>query len=365
MPKLDQLDKIVPKASRALRRMNTEVEVGKAIRDNLKGVSAAELFTNTDSSGCTLRQSLCDRKRKNKEDPHNHPLGGPFYEELRATYQNADAPSKRLKAKDISQPLSENLLKAMMAYRRNQSNRGPFNPAISSLQDVNQYELVAERSLVAIDSNWKTDHMWMISMIGDAGEMRLMRLCLAKFPTEAIKRTLTEVYKDVKTLQVSSLAKFCIARAQGHLQSVFDVLSLMVSGKSPGVSGTSTQLMTKVFAALPYLIRVDFDGRELFGQRAVETILKNLMALGVPKLSVNDIEPVVVYRWLLKPDDQQKALGLQADASQHVKAAVGGNFASAGGEAASSSGSAKGSKRGIKEGKTEMEWALAMFQGGL
>lgn len=63
-------------------------------------------------------------------------------QELRATYQNADAPSKRLKGKDTSQPLSENLPNPMLAYRMNQSKRGPFNSAISSMQDVNQYELV-------------------------------------------------------------------------------------------------------------------------------------------------------------------------------------------------------------------------------
>ena len=63
-------------------------------------------------------------------------------QDLRFTFQSDEHPCKKLKAKDRSEPIDEGLLKAMLAYKKSSSNRGPLNSFIVHAKTVNQRELI-------------------------------------------------------------------------------------------------------------------------------------------------------------------------------------------------------------------------------
>ena len=61
---------------------------------------------------------------------------------VRFTFQSDEPPCKKLKAKDKSEPIDEGLLKAMLAYKKSSSNRGPLNSFIAHPKTVNQHGLI-------------------------------------------------------------------------------------------------------------------------------------------------------------------------------------------------------------------------------
>lgn len=84
MPAIDSLDAKKAVVKRQLRKHNTEKEVRKAIADNLKGMTAAELHAHADKEGKTCAQRLAERKRAHRTDPVANPVGANFYKDPNA-----------------------------------------------------------------------------------------------------------------------------------------------------------------------------------------------------------------------------------------------------------------------------------------
>ena len=99
MPKIDSLDTKAVVSARSLKRRSTDAEVKKAVADNLKGMSSQELHGHVDSEGQTCVQRLVERKRLNKADAKQYPLGATFYK---------DRMTLHIPIRDPSQPVCGN-----------------------------------------------------------------------------------------------------------------------------------------------------------------------------------------------------------------------------------------------------------------
>lgn len=161
----------------------------------------------------------------------------------------------------------------------------------------------------------------------------------------------------------SPLCKFCAQTSREAIQLVVDCLSCMMSGSQPHLKDLQTPFLHKVVARIGYFIRVTIEGKVEVGAIAVQHTLRQLEEKGCTKCSIADIEPIVVFKWLLPKEDQVKATTLQCDVLKNARASSSGNV---GGGAASSSASgdvaAGERKSGGKANKSsEVEAALAMF----
>ena len=79
----------------------TDEYVKRALRDTYPDFDGVEIDGTLDDDGKTLREKLADRKRKNRDDPKNFPLGKAFHDENKAIYSSQDSPLKKL---NVAQP---------------------------------------------------------------------------------------------------------------------------------------------------------------------------------------------------------------------------------------------------------------------
>ena len=118
-----------------------DVQVAKAINDNLKGWGAMELDGSRDADGLTCRQRIKARKELNSQNPGKYPLGKKFYDELRATFSASDSPRMILRSMAPSRDqgeISDSLLKAMVIYKKT----GSRSKMLSVVSQCNSFNLV-------------------------------------------------------------------------------------------------------------------------------------------------------------------------------------------------------------------------------
>ena len=87
------------------------------------------------------------------------------------------------------------------------------------------------------------------------------------------------------------------------VQTVMDLLGLMVSGKPPNMGNNATPFMKKILGRCQFFVRFTSLYGELTGVKAVEAHMSKLNDKGSHACSISDIEPIVVYKWLLPVDD--------------------------------------------------------------
>jgi len=248
---------------------------------------------------------------------------------------------------------------------RESANEGMAEQENTDGKAVAAYLERSEKSLIALDTMWKsTDHQWMLSMVGKAGEQRLLDKSLAIIPGKGEKKKkLTEVAKEMCLLLSSDLAKFCSDTARGNLQSVIDSVSLMVSGKPLNFQNKGNEFVNRFLAKAAGLVSSGTGANAKYGKEAVVALLAGLQEKPQP-VALEELDDVVVYQWLLDKPQRDKVKQLEALAV----AAVGGApkaSSAAGPSAGSASPSAAAPKKAARKGKSELEKAMAMFGGGL
>jgi len=219
-----------------------------------------------------------------------------------------------------------------------------------------------EKNLVAIDSMWKVDAQWMTSMVGEAGERRLEQKCLELLPTASKDMTLTNCIQKVQALRDSPLCAFCSSAAQGAVQNLVECLSMMLAGKPPAIKSNATDFMKKVLCRLQFFCKYG-ENPTASGTAAAAQHLKELSSKGASKCSIADVEPIVVFAWLLGKDEQVKAAGLVRDVLANARASATPQQMSQQmpSSQASSAGSAKKKGSASKSGRNEVQDALDMF----
>ena len=175
------------------------------------------------------------------------------------------------------------------------------------------------KNFVAMDPMWKIDTQWMISMVGEAGGRRLEQKCMESLPSQTKKMTITVSIQKLQALKESQLCGFCSASAQGAVMNLLDCLGLMVAGKAPNVSKNATDFMKRVLVRLQFFCRHGGEG-QLTGSLAASAHLEELTAKGAAQCSISDVEPIVVFAWLLKKEEQVKAAGLVKDVLSNARA---------------------------------------------
>jgi len=140
-----------------------------------------------------------------------------------------------------------------------------------------------------------------------------------------------------------------------------ECLSMMLAGKAPAIKSNATDFMKKVLCRLQFFCK--YGDPAVSGTQAAASHLKDLSAKGASKCSVADIEPIVVFAWLLTKEEQAQASGLVKDVLSNARAAATPQSLSAmpSSQAESSQGSAgkKGSAK--KSQRNEVQDALDMF----
>jgi hypothetical protein len=255
------------------------------------------------------------------------------------------------------------LLKGAIAARK-AANEGLQGELGSDGATIANYLNKKCKHLVAMDPMFKTDSQWMLSMVGVAGERRLEQKCMEMLPSATKSMTLTGSIQKLQALRGSPLCAFCCESAQGAVMSLLDVLGLMVAGKAPNIKANSTDFIKKVLIRLQYFCKYGEDGKQT-GAAAATAHLQTLLATTSAKCSIADIEPVVVFSWLLSQEDQAKAAGFVKDVLSNARATSGKDLQPhlpARSQASSSSGPAKKkAKSGEKAVKNEVQGALDMF----
>ena len=200
-------------------------------------------------------------------------------------------------------------------------------------------------------------------MVGDAGERKLQEKCLASLPDSGTNVTLTNAMQQIRILNASSLCRFCSSGAQAMVQNVLDNLGMMVSGRAPKIGHNATPFLKSVLARFAFFRRFGNGAAELVGPKAAESHLSNLQTKGTDKLTIADIEPIVVFAWFLSPEQMLEASHVASDVLANAKATVSlGTEAASSGASSSSTGKAAGSKAKVaKAANSEVDNAMAMF----
>jgi len=120
----EAMEQQTPSKRRMLKRMTTDEQVAKAIKDNFKSWTATEVDMNRVNNK-TLRETLLEDKRKAKKEKGAVAFGSSYYFEL--VQADADAGSKL--ALEMLAP-STRLVSSSQAARRTKSLLGPTTPCL-------------------------------------------------------------------------------------------------------------------------------------------------------------------------------------------------------------------------------------------
>ena len=98
----------------------------KAIYDNLKDLSDAEMDGILNDRNMTCRASLKERKQQNFADPVNYPCGKVFYKELRQIFRSSEHPLAVLAraAEGEDHEVSPVLIKSMQEFQKTGKRAG-------------------------------------------------------------------------------------------------------------------------------------------------------------------------------------------------------------------------------------------------
>ena len=118
-----------------------EMRVKQILRGSFRG-SPASLTDGVLYEGLTLRQRLTRDKELWLQDRKAHPMGGPYYAELRKKYGGREAVEALLQAR-LGQEISQRLWDAMVAAQNKQKPvRSRLLHYMSTVQAVSQGEFI-------------------------------------------------------------------------------------------------------------------------------------------------------------------------------------------------------------------------------
>jgi hypothetical protein len=267
------------------------------------------------------------------------------------------------KAIDMETKISDELLKGVRLARQ-AANEGLQGEQGQDGATVAAYLTKRAKNLVTLDPMWKIDTQWMISMVGEAGEKRLEQKCMEVLPSETKKLTLTHSIQKLQALRESKLFSFCSEGARGAVMGLLDCLGLMVAGKAPNIKSSPTDFMKKALIRLQYFCRYGPEP-SMTGGKAASAHLQDLVGKGSAKCSIADVEPIVVFAWLLEHEQQTQAADLVKDvlaASRAFSASQSSEYPlMARSQASSSSAQKRKLGKSPEGGKSEVQSALDMF----
>lgn len=186
-------------------------------------------------------------------------------------------------------------------------------------------------TLLAIDRTFVIEHSFIIGMMGDAGEVRLMEELSLCLPDESRAMTLRASSSKIDELTKTDLFKFCSRSAQGGITASAGILSNMVLGFPPQFTLSCSLMMMRLRERLPFFVRCMVPGKgenepeqELVGKAALDMKLAALRAKATEGVCVrlDVLEEFNVFAFLMNNDDQKFVQNL-------TQRAVGSNDATA------------------------------------
>eukprot|EP00969_Alexandrium_andersonii_P315049 13918160-Alexandrium_andersonii.AAC.1 len=126
-------------SKRRLRRQTSEAVVAKAIADNFRGWSEEDVDINVVNNE-TLRQRLRRDKRTQRES--GLVMGAVYYKNLKTLYRPKSDPLSQLVAPNPPQPVSPQLMKAMVAVKRAHPDRTLMSSWLACSTKPNETEVV-------------------------------------------------------------------------------------------------------------------------------------------------------------------------------------------------------------------------------
>ena len=130
-----------PKATptRPKRDLSVKDRVATAIKDNFKGWSDTDIYSN-EVDGLTLYQRLLEAKSNQQQDPNSQKVGRLFYAELKDMYAPEEAPHKQITIKDPNMKINPRLFDAMCKCKKVPPIRSAMVQFLSSAMPPNQAE---------------------------------------------------------------------------------------------------------------------------------------------------------------------------------------------------------------------------------
>ena len=159
------------------------------------------------------------------------------------------------------------------------------------------------------------------------------------------------------------VAKFCNRNTASAAKACVELVSAISAGVPPTIpAGSGAGLLHIFVSKLPQLLAIEDGNRQIQGQAAVDALYKHFSLKGTTGRRLKDLEPLVVYHWLLPPGGKAN---VQAWAKEIIKQLGGAStsvpHASQPGGAASSGASKSSSlAKGVKNDKRKAS-ALALF----
>jgi hypothetical protein len=161
--------------------------------------------------------------------------------------------------------------------------------------------------LVVMDRTLKVEEAFFASMNGKAGTEQLRTAILATLPIAACPKSLDESVQLLGNIGKSALLAYCGAGPSGAFKIVRSWLVTMQSGRAPAFTeAASSAFIDAVKARLAYFCRNEAssgsDAAALTGKAALYSMFSKAKAKFAkdPKaLTLEDVHPFVIYRWLL------------------------------------------------------------------
>jgi hypothetical protein len=170
-----------------------------------------------------------------------------------------------------------------------------------------------ERRLTSLDPCWKLEYSFLKDMLGEAGFAKLQADFLAQLPTKEVAQDLAASVQGVRLVLAAQLFKFVPKPDQGQLSAAYGLLARMQQGFAPTLPKNPCPFLQDVWARLPFFARATRtkgskgEGKkaELVGAEAVRHMLTELAEMSEEALTLEHIEKVAIFSFLLsKPEEQ-------------------------------------------------------------
>ena len=207
------------------------------------------------------------------------------------------------------------------------------------------------------------------AQVGVAGEQRLQAKVLDMLPdgAEGSHVALETACQKISDMQSTEIFLFCNIAAQGSIKSCAEMMGQMMSGYRPTTT-SSTPFLAKVRTRLQFFCRVPDAANPpnwLSGHAAVRQLF-DAASGKTDSITMEELEPLQVYGWLLDADQQEKVTDMvtaalarlegecdkKGDDVKHAKAKAKGLKGS----------SASSSSRKLVRERSDVDAALSMFK---
>ena len=200
-------------------------------------------------------------------------------------------------------------------------------------------------TLIALDRTFAIERCFILAMLGEAGEKRLLEELVEILPSELRAISLKDSASKVATLMGTDLFRFCSRSAQGGVKATHHLLQNMVLGFPPSFGASeSCGMLLVVKQHMPFFVRqcVNEDPREpvyIYGEKALKAKLDVVRGLVAKKseIALCQLELFHVFAYMLLPAEAQF---VQKVTQQVVARSSKPNAGSAGGSASSSASGA-------------------------